>query len=170
MSGNIEQAVCACRPTPAPSSSSPSLIPSLAPTPTLGTSFPSLGFRLGGSIDSWLPSDTIKMKRRVGAMLGVKNVDNIVVKAQAGSIVVTLTIWEGKCPCHVQLLGHGWPKMGSLWQFNLPILQAFVSFVTHRRTHNSCALHSMHKVCLVDTSTNDMFCSPTCSRGHSRSQ
>ena len=70
--------------------------------------------RLDGSIDSWLPSDTAKLKRRVGAMLGVQNMDKIVVKAQAGSIVVTLTILEGKCPCHVQLLGHAWPKMGSL--------------------------------------------------------
>jgi hypothetical protein len=86
--------------------------PSLAPTPTVGTRFPSLEMRLDGSIDSWLPSDTIKLKRRVGAMLGVQNEDNIIVKAQAGSIVVTLTILEGKNPCHVQLLGMGGQRWG----------------------------------------------------------
>ena len=79
--------------------------PSLAPTPTVGTRFPSLEMRLDGSIDSWLPSDTIKLKRRVGAMLGVQSVDNLVVKARAGSIVVTLTILEGKNRAMCSLFG-----------------------------------------------------------------
>ncbi len=100
--------VCGCS-TAVPSTATPSTAvpstatPVLAPTPTLGTRFPSLEMRLDGSIDSWLPSDTIKLKRRVGAMLGVQNGDNMIVKARAGSIVVTLTILEGKsramCNC-----------------------------------------------------------------------
>ena len=68
--------------------------------------------RLDGSIDSWLASDTAKLKRRVGAMLGVQNEDNVIVRAQAGSIVVTLTILEGKNPRHVQLLGMGGQRWG----------------------------------------------------------
>jgi hypothetical protein len=69
--------------------------------------------RFDGSIDLWLPSDTIKLKRRVGAMLGVQTVENmVVVKARAGSIVVTLTIWEGTNPCNcwgmVSLGGQKW--------------------------------------------------------------
>ena len=75
--------------------------------------------RLDGSIDSWLPADTMKLKRRVGAMLGVQNLENMVVKARAGSIVVTLTILEGAYPCQVQLSGHGWRNMGLLLQCNL---------------------------------------------------
>ena len=75
--------------------------------------------RLDGSIDSWLPADTMKLKRRVGAMLGVQNVENMVVKARAGSIVVTLTILEGAYPCPVQLSAHGWRKMGLLLQCKL---------------------------------------------------
>ena len=100
-------------------SCSPSHIPSLAPTSAIGTRHPSLEMRLDGSIDSWLPADTMKLKRRVGAMLGVQNLENMVVKARAGSIVVTLTILEGAYPCQVQLSGHGWRNMGLLLQCNL---------------------------------------------------
>ena len=96
---------------------SPSHIPSLAPTSALGTRHPSLEMRLDGSIDLWLPADTMKLKRRVGAVLGVQNVDNMDVQPRAGSIVVT--ILEGAYPCQVQLSGHGWRKMGLLLQCNL---------------------------------------------------
>ena len=74
---------------------SPTQIPTFAPRPAGGTRCLQLKLRLDGSIDSWLPSDTIKLKRNVGARLGVQNTDNIIVDPRAGSIVVVLTVLEG---------------------------------------------------------------------------
>ena len=122
-------------------SCSPSHIPSLAPTSAIGTRHPSLEMRLDGSIDSWLPADTMKLKRRVGAMLGVQNVENMVVKARAGSIVVTLTILEG-ASVPGATVGAWVAKDGFAPAMQTVGLEAFAPLVNPRSTQMRAAMRA----------------------------